>query len=122
MNVAPDKVAAESRVHYLEPNERKKERTANAGLFLFLRVLRRRQRSGSRGRQQSRVSPLSDQLTATALLSNADFCKAQLIRSRNERLAKCDSPHTLSGTSFFFFFLSAGRLTARARGGSSESG
>lgn len=33
MNVALDKVAAESDVHYLEPNERKKERTANAGLF-----------------------------------------------------------------------------------------
>lgn len=28
-------------------------------------------------------------------LSNAEFCKAQLIRRRNERLANCDSPQIL---------------------------
>ncbi len=54
----------------------------------------RRDCNGAANNPQYSVSRFNNQLPCEPL-SNAEFCKAQLICCRNERLANCDSPQIL---------------------------
>lgn len=53
-----------------------------------------RVRNGAANNPQYSMSRFNNQLHCEPL-SNAEFCKAQLICCRNERLANCDSPQIL---------------------------